>query len=607
MRRILALALLVLAATAGSARAQTREVLFVANNWDGTADIVDPKSFEKLARINIIPDLEERLREIYTDPRRLAYFIGIRELVGEGNDQYADDMFSSPDGRLVFISRPSLADVVGIDLSTQKIVWRVPMEGYRSDHMAISPDGTRLLVSDSTARKVHVIDPRAGRKVAQFPSGDSPHENNYSKDGTTIFHASIGLVYTPADQSVADSTKGDRWFQVVDAQSHRILKRLDIGQILEDNGYPNHSSAVRPMALSPDERTAYLQLSFLHGFVEFDLTTDKPLRIANLPLSEEAQNTPREQYLLDSAHHGLAMNPEGTKLCVAGTMSDYAAIVSRASFAYKIFPVGRKPYWSTNSGDGRYCFVSVSGDDRVVVLDYASETEVARIPVGDHPQRMRMGLVRTEDLTRLPASPAAARAARRRPAKLRVLRTRVRGGWLDLRLQISSRARGRLRATYAAAGRRHRFSVRIPQRAGTTPSAWTARHRLPRGQRRTRTGIVSLRYGGSDRVWADSARVRAARRRANLRRTVTRLEGDSLTVAGRISRRARGVVRVSFGYVGDDGRERFLAYKARVRRGRWRVRELVPSIAAREGGHVSIQFTGHLRRRIRGEQLAKSV
>src|SRR5687767_12222934 len=194
--RFLAAAVAALALVPAAAHAQdgTRPVLFVANNWDGTADIVDPHSFQKLARINVIPDLEERLREKALDPRKLAYFIGVRALVGEGNDQYADDMFSSHDGRFVYVSRPSLADVVGIELATQKIVWRVPMEGYRSDHMAISADGTRLLVSDSTARKVHVIDTALGAKVDEFPSGDSPHENNYSADGRRIYHASIGLV-----------------------------------------------------------------------------------------------------------------------------------------------------------------------------------------------------------------------------------------------------------------------------------------------------------------------------------------------------------------------------------------------------------------------------
>jgi hypothetical protein len=156
------------------------------------------------------------------------------------------------------------------------------------------------------------------------------------------------------------------------------------------------SSAVRPMALSPNERYLYFQLSFLHGFVEYDLVEDRPLRIARLPLSEEAKQLRREQYLLDSAHHGLAMNPKGTKLCAAGTMSDYAAIVNRRTFAYKLVPVGEKPYWSTNSGNGRYCFVSVSGDDRVSVISYRTGREVARIAVGDHPQRMRMGRIRKE-------------------------------------------------------------------------------------------------------------------------------------------------------------------------------------------------------------------
>jgi DNA-binding beta-propeller fold protein YncE len=377
----------------------TRSVLFVANNWDGTADVIDPDTFETLKRLDVIPDIDERMAEIRTDPERLAFFLLIQQFVGEGNNQYADDMFTSHDGRYVYVSRPSLADVVSIHLGTGEIEWRLPIEGQRSDHMAISQDGTRLIVSDSTERKAHVIDPIAGEFVGEFESGDSPHENNYSKDGSRIFHASIGLVYTPLDQPEFDTTKGDRWFQIVDAETYEVTARHDIGEILEDHGHEDFSSAVRPMAISPDEQTAYFQLSFFHGFVVFDISDEQnpvPLDIVDLPISEEAANTPREQYLLDSAHHGLALNPEGTKLCVAGTMSDYAAIVSTADYSHRITEVGSKPYWSTNSADGRYCFVSVSGDDRVVVLDYASEEEVARIDVGDHPQRMRMGLIRTE-------------------------------------------------------------------------------------------------------------------------------------------------------------------------------------------------------------------
>jgi DNA-binding beta-propeller fold protein YncE len=385
-------ACLLLVAPAGAA-GTTRDVLVVSNNWDGTADFVDPHTFEKLAHLNIIPDIDERMAEIMVDPPRLGYFLGVRELVGEGHDQFVDDSFTSHDGRYLYVSRPSLADVAAFDLTTDKIVWRTRVDGYRADHMAISPDGTRLLVSASTAAVVDEIDTADGKITRTFESGDQPHENNYSRDGKLIYHASIGTVFTPGDDPALDAAKGKRYFQVVDNATFEILKRIDMGKKLAEAGYPNMSSAVRPMALSPDERYVYFQVSFFHGFVEYDLKEDRVLRVANLPLSEKAKNTPREQYLLDSAHHGLAMNPEGTKLCAAGTMSDYAAIVHRDDFSYKIAAEGEKPYWSTNSGDGKYCFISFSGNDAVSVVSYADEKEIARIPVGDHPQRMRMGEV----------------------------------------------------------------------------------------------------------------------------------------------------------------------------------------------------------------------
>jgi DNA-binding beta-propeller fold protein YncE len=401
MRWIAVIALtlaLVGAEQAQAAKKRMRPVLTVGNNWAGTADLVDPVHFKRLKRLNIVPDLQQRMAEIQSSPDRLAYFMAIRQLIGEGHDQLVDDAFTSRDGRIVYVSRPSLADVVAIGIKTGRIVWRTPVEGYRSDHMAISPNGRRLLVSASTARKVHELDTKTGRIVGSFESGDQPHENNFSKDGKLIYHASIGTVYTPLDDPAFDSTKGDRWFEIVDGRTLKVLRRIDMGAKLAQYGWPNMSAAVRPMALSPDERYVYFQLSFLHGFVEYDLELDRPLRVAQLPLSEEAKGLRREQYLLDSAHHGLAMNRRGTRLCVAGTMSDYAAIVSRKTFAYKIIPVGDKPYWATNDGSGRKCFVSVSGEDRVAVISYRTRREIASVKVGDHPQRMRMGRVRRSSL-----------------------------------------------------------------------------------------------------------------------------------------------------------------------------------------------------------------
>jgi YVTN family beta-propeller protein len=164
------------------------------------------------------------------------------------------------------------------------------------------------------------------------------------------------------------------------------------------------SSAVRPMAIAPDERFVYLQVSFFHGFVEFDTqavdtnTTyggepDVGAVRRVVPLPDRTDGMPREQYVLDSAHHGLAMNAAGTALCAEGTMDDYAAIVDRDSLAYSIVDVGEKPYWATNGPTGEQCWVSVSGEDKVVVLDYATAEPVATVPVGDHPQRVREGTV----------------------------------------------------------------------------------------------------------------------------------------------------------------------------------------------------------------------
>lgn len=410
-----------------------RDVMWVGNNWAGTASIVDAHDFTVLKRgVDLVPDKAQELADIRRSPVDLAYFLLIRYGPGEGHDQFVDDMFTTLDGRYLAVSRPSFADVVWIDIAKAtagepgSIVREQSMDGNRSDHMALSRDGRRLLVSDSTKRQVieySMVDETLtdgtvvtmGDRMRTFPSGETPHESNYTLDGERIFHASIGLVYTPGDIPLLDALKGDRWFQVVRNSDFSVLERWGIGRELAEAGYPKMSSAVRPMAVSPDERYVYFQVSFFHGFVEFDTQApdlngkvDYTLggvpepsvgAVTRLiPLPNRVPNMLRERYVNDSAHHGLSINADGDTLCVAGTMDDYAALVDRTSGRYTIFDettTGHtylKPYWTTEGLDDT-CWISLSGSDAVAVIDTNTGEELAYREVGDHPQRVRHGYV----------------------------------------------------------------------------------------------------------------------------------------------------------------------------------------------------------------------
>lgn len=381
-------------ATAGdSTAAALREVMFVGNNWDGTADVIKSSGdFGKIGRIDVIPDKDERMAEINADPIKWIYFMAIRNSVGEGHDQFVDDMYSTPDGRSVVVSRPSFADVVSLDLATGEVNWRFRVSGYRADHMAVSPDGKRVAVSASTSNTVHVLDIDSGRELGRFATGDKPHENIFTQDGKYIYNMAIGDVNTQTDAPWLDWTKGDRRITVVDASTYQQVKVVDLRPKLDAIGLTDYSDAVRPAVFSPDESKLYFQVSFFNGFFEYDMATDRITRTKTLP-KNPATSDDRTTFVNDSRHHGISMSPDGSKLCVAGTMDDYAVVVNRTTFQEGPLVTASKPYWATVSGDGKSCVVSESGTDQVTAIDFATGRKQVSVPVGDHPQRVRLGHV----------------------------------------------------------------------------------------------------------------------------------------------------------------------------------------------------------------------
>ena len=369
----------------------SQQVFFVGNNWDGTVTVIRPsQDFGKIGVINMVPDRSERLKEIYLNPIKLIAYSYIRNTAGEGNDQLVDDMYSTPDGKSVVASRPSFADVVSINIATGKINWRTPVEGFRADHMAVSPDGQRLAVSASSGNVVHVLDINTGKELGRFATGDKPHENIFFDGGSKILNSAIGNVETAMDASWQDFTKGKRFITIADANTFKVLKKIDFRPALDAIGRKDLSNAVRPIVFSNDESKIYAQVSFFNGLIEYDLNQNKITRIGQLPGSS-AIPSDRTKYVNDSRHHGLSISADGEKLCVAGTMDDYATIVDRSTLkAGKLIAAG-KPYWATQSPDGKSCVISESATDVVTVIDFATGEKVLSVPVGNHPQRVRIG------------------------------------------------------------------------------------------------------------------------------------------------------------------------------------------------------------------------
>jgi DNA-binding beta-propeller fold protein YncE len=299
-------------------------------------------------------------------------------------------MYTTPDGTALVASRPSFADVVSIDVKTNAIRWRFPVSGFRADHMAVSPDGTQVAVSASTSNTVHVLDINTGRQLGQFTAGDKPHENIYTNGGRYLWNMSIGEVNTNLDSPALDFTKGDRHITIVDAKTFAVVKTIDMRSRLDAFGRKDLSNSVRPTVFSPDFSKLYFQVSFFNGIVEYDVATDRITRIKELPKNPNTSDD-RTTFVNDSRHHGLSMSPDGSKLCVAGTMDDYATVVDRSTLQQGPLVPASKPYWATVSGDGKDCVISESGADQITAIDFATGARVATTAVGDHPQRVRIG------------------------------------------------------------------------------------------------------------------------------------------------------------------------------------------------------------------------
>lgn len=368
---------------------QLRDVLLVGNSQSGTVSFVDGHTFANLGSLDIHPDFQQRLNEM--DPVQRIGYETVKSV--EGGDRFTDDVALSPNGRTLYVSRGNLDDVAAFDLAGHQELWHTRLDGFHADHAALSPDGTRFVVSATTAQKAQSIDTATGSIVGSFATGTYPHQNDFTPDGRYIYNSSIGVTSLP---KALEWAKGSFLLTKVDAATLQVVKTWQLPH------------GIRPNLVAPDGNTFYAQQSYLNGFVKYDLAAGKIVATVNMPYSDTGKALSPDSYPQNSAHHGLALSGDGSALCDVGTIDDYVAVVSTNTLSTNgtvNYPTNSLPYWGTTSPDGDYCFVSLSKANAVSVVDYRTAREVARVPVGTFPQRERVTKVAEDVLSAL--SPAA--------------------------------------------------------------------------------------------------------------------------------------------------------------------------------------------------------
>ena len=328
--------------------------LFVGNNKGGTVSVIDAEKLQVEKTIDIAPERNDKSKQTFVN----------RYVNRKLGPKYVDDIDILPNGTTMVISRPFFMDIAAFDINTGQQLWKLFLN-KRPDHQVMTKDGKYLFVSLLTSKKGVKIDLENRKIVGYYKTGRRPHSIVLNEDETTVYNGSL---------------KGND-IVLIDTESLEQKEQL---------AFP---AGVRPFKISEQETYIYAQQSFCHCIVEYSISEKKVIREIALPVPDFVSDIPLEDYPFEAAHHGIGFDKDKTLMSIAGTVSNYVAILSFPELeVLKTFEAGKEPSWITDGFKGELFFVSSRGTDSVFVFSYKTQSLMKEIKVGSYPQRMARGL-----------------------------------------------------------------------------------------------------------------------------------------------------------------------------------------------------------------------
>ena len=294
-----------------------------------------------------------------------------------GNIESPEVVRFSPDGSRLYIPYRGANELIVMDRKSEKIIKKVPLSGWPNEAQT-TLDGKLVLVcirntatTAEDAGALDIIDTKSLQRVKSIPVERGLHDIAVTADG----------------KYAAAGAPGGHFVVVFDLQKMEIAWRV------------HYDYGVNPLVIenNPDGsgRRIFVQLGPTNGFSVVDFAQRKEVAFIKVPDEPKGFGNGCE-----AISHGIGISPDQKTLWVNSRTANSAfayslpdiKLLGHVSLPEQPVPGkpnrGSSPAWVTFSPDSKTVYISSCGIKTVTAIDVQGMKELARIPVGEMPDRI---------------------------------------------------------------------------------------------------------------------------------------------------------------------------------------------------------------------------
>ena len=267
----------------------------------------------------------------------------------------------SPDGKKVYVSNFNSSNISVIDTNTNSVTDTVAVNGK----MTVSPDSSKLYVLNPIEdisvvdTSTYFITDEMKREVKSYNA--IPTNIAISQDGTKLYVVNVN------SNSVS----------IIDTTTEKDIYDIFVGRMFE--------GGILEIAVSPDGTKVYVP--YLSPYSGQD----------TIAVIDTTTYTVINPIHIDFIPGDVAVSPDGTKLYVSDPFGKSVSVFDTATYRliHKVIGIDQ-PYHIAITPDGTKVYVTnFKNNNTVYAINVTTNTVTDRIPVGNHPEAIAIGKIRT--------------------------------------------------------------------------------------------------------------------------------------------------------------------------------------------------------------------